>query len=172
MEKSLKRGDKCSVTGKIFWAYAASCKNGQYWLSEEKFQNKTQKDLAAQKTPHRVEWRRQHLRQKYKTDKDFRENVIAKSNQRYQEIKEQGKTKDVSRRIYQRIKSDPMQYLRHVCRARVAMALRSSGFKKMAKTESLIGCTIQELKAYLEERFKTGMKWSNRSLWHLSLIHI
>ena len=38
---------------------------------------------------------------------------------------------------------------------------------KSIRTAELIGCSIPELKAHLESRFKVGMSWENRSLWHM-----
>lgn len=43
-------------------------------------------------------------------------------------------------------------------------------FKKNAKSETILGCTIQEFKSYIENKFTEGMNWENRSLWHLDHI--
>lgn len=34
----------------------------------------------------------------------------------------------------------------------------------------MLGCTIQEFKIYLENKFKEGMSWKNRSDWHIDHI--
>ena len=35
----------------------------------------------------------------------------------------------------------------------------------------LVGCTIEELKIYLEKQFKEGMTWENRGIvWHIDHI--
>jgi hypothetical protein len=44
-------------------------------------------------------------------------------------------------------------------------------FKKNAKSESILGCTILEFKEHIEKQFTDGMNWENRSKWHLDHIH-
>lgn len=50
------------------------------------------------------------------------------------------------------------------------MNLALKGKIKSARTEKLLGCTIAELKIYLENKFKEGMSWDNRSEWHIDHI--
>ena len=69
-------------------------------------------------------------------------------------------------------------YRRNNIQAHLASTLRSSvryalrGRKKSACSLSLIGCTIEELKAHLEKQFKPGMSWVNHSVkgWHIDHI--
>lgn len=41
---------------------------------------------------------------------------------------------------------------------------------KSAKTIELLGCSIQELKLYLESQFTEGMTWENYGTWHIDHI--
>jgi hypothetical protein len=43
-------------------------------------------------------------------------------------------------------------------------------YKKNAKTEIILGCTIEEFRLYIENKFTEGMNWNNRSEWHLDHI--
>lgn len=52
--------------------------------------------------------------------------------------------------------------------SRINLALKNK--TKSARTEKLLGCTIEELKIYLESKFKEGMSWDNRSAWHIDHI--
>lgn len=48
-----------------------------------------------------------------------------------------------------------------------------SAIKKNTKTGSAVrdlGCTIEELKVYLEKQFKDGMTWQNHGKWHIDHI--
>ena len=69
-----------------------------------------------------------------------------------------------------RLKTDLNFKLLCKLRNRVWMAMKYT--KKSAKTQELLGCTILELKNYLETRFKPGMSWENygRSGWHIDHI--
>jgi len=48
-----------------------------------------------------------------------------------------------------------------------------SAVKEVGKADltlNLLGCTIAELKKYLELKFKSGMKWNNYGKWHIDHI--
>lgn len=51
-------------------------------------------------------------------------------------------------------------------RSRIAVALKR-GDTKSARTMELIGCTIQTLRAHLENYFKPGMSWDNVGDWEI-----
>jgi hypothetical protein len=54
--------------------------------------------------------------------------------------------------------------------ARINIALRIGKNKKYTNTMKIIGCSIEELKIYLESKFKPGMSWNNRNKWHIDHI--
>jgi len=56
-----------------------------------------------------------------------------------------------------------------VLRSRISDALRNG--TKSARTEELLGTTIQEFKVYLERRFKPNMTWKNYGDWEIDHIH-
>ena len=43
-------------------------------------------------------------------------------------------------------------------------------FKKSAKTEIILGCTVLEFRNYIESKFIDGMNWKNQGKWHLDHI--
>lgn len=50
---------------------------------------------------------------------------------------------------------------------RIRTALRASKTSKSSATQSLIGCTVEFLRAHLESRFRKGMSWENYGEWHV-----
>lgn len=52
-------------------------------------------------------------------------------------------------------------------RTRVYAALKKAGAKRSANTFSLVGCSLEFLRGYLEARFKEGMTWNNYGKWHV-----
>jgi len=60
--------------------------------------------------------------------------------------------------------------LKNALRSRVKKTLKSN--PKTTKTTLLVGCSIEELKNYIEKQFKVGMTWENWSQfgWHLDHI--
>lgn len=66
-----------------------------------------------------------------------------------------------------RIKSDDLYKLKCTIRSLVLYSIKNRGYKKKDRTENILGCTMEEFKVYIEERFKEGMSWSNHGEWHL-----
>ena len=62
--------------------------------------------------------------------------------------------------------------LRKIFRSRLYCLLQHSSNKKYDSAINLIGCTIDELKVYLESKFLPGMTWNNHSNdgWHIDHI--
>jgi|SaaInlStandDraft_4_1057021.scaffolds.fasta_scaffold03261_6 hypothetical protein len=65
---------------------------------------------------------------------------------------------------------DPNFKLRKTLRSRIGSALHKIKAKKHMDTMSLTGCTITELKKYLEEKFDGKMTWDNHGEWHIDHI--
>jgi len=72
-------------------------------------------------------------------------------------------------RTRNRRRADHAFRLRHVLAKRIWAALQP-GIKKSMRTRQLLGCTPAEFKAWIEDLFLPGMRWQNRSLWHIDHI--
>ena len=55
------------------------------------------------------------------------------------------------------------------CRVRRAISDYAGGYKSN-KTSTLIGCSIDSLKEYIQSKFTKNMGWHNRDLWHIDHI--
>lgn len=55
-----------------------------------------------------------------------------------------------------------------VLRRRFSMALKNNYKSGSAVTD--LGCTIEQLKVYLESKFTEGMNWNNQGEWHIDHI--
>tara|TARA_B110000503_G_C6847029_1_gene289200 strand:- start:49 stop:585 length:537 start_codon:yes stop_codon:yes gene_type:complete len=64
--------------------------------------------------------------------------------------------------------SNPNFRLRSLLRSRLWKAINQD--KKQSGMFDLLGCTIDELKVYLEKQFTTGMTWDNQGAWHIDHI--
>ena len=76
----------------------------------------------------------------------------------------------IYRRAYKKMRreKDPSFKLRQQLSTRIWAALR--GVSKSAHTMELIGCTLDELWAHLESKFRLGMTRSNYGIWHVDHI--
>jgi hypothetical protein len=69
------------------------------------------------------------------------------------------------KRLYKEAHSDLL--LADKLRARIKMALKTSGAQKSLGTMKLIGCSIPELRERLQQQFQPGMSWDNHGQWHI-----
>lgn len=62
--------------------------------------------------------------------------------------------------------------LNFIMRERLSSRLRKAlnGESKSISTINLLGCSIKDLKIYLEKKFKKGMSWKNKHLIHIDHI--
>lgn len=64
--------------------------------------------------------------------------------------------------------NDPEYRLARLLRKRLWRAIQ--GDYKSGSAVKDLGCSVLELKKYLEKQFKTGMSWKNYGLWHIDHI--
>ena len=63
--------------------------------------------------------------------------------------------------------------LRITISERIRQALKNhliNKYKNKEKTMEFLGCSIEELKTYLQNQFKEGMTWQNHGEWHIDHI--
>lgn len=85
------------------------------------------------------------------------------------EYKDSEKFREWSRRYHKKKRQEDMEWvLRKSLRDRFYHALTKG--TKADSAVRLIGCTIRELKNYLEEKFTEGMSWENYGKWHIDHI--
>ncbi len=76
--------------------------------------------------------------------------------------------KQATRRKKVRYQTDPYYKLKKQMRNRLKLALKNNW--KSGQTIELLGCSISELKYYIESQFQPGMTWNNRKDWHIDHI--
>jgi hypothetical protein len=71
-----------------------------------------------------------------------------------------------------RSRTNPQHRLRKALRSSLYQSLHYQGVKKSRSTMELVGCSVLELQAYLEAKFKPGMTWDNHGVhgWHVDHI--
>lgn len=142
------------------------------------------RQAAYQMRPEMKAWKKAYYENRRKNEPGYREAEAAAGKAHFQANKQ---------RIYARRKAWPeetkarnREWLRqwmnnkretdpHYClgnrlRSRLWHALDYLNAKKAEKTTDLVGCSVPELKAYLESKFMDGMSWANKSEWHIDHI--
>jgi hypothetical protein len=71
-----------------------------------------------------------------------------------------------------RAKTDIFYVIKKNLRGRIHIAVKRNSLIKDKKTLDILGCSIKELKIYLEKMFKPGMSWKNygKKGWHIDHI--
>lgn len=103
----------------------------------------------------------------------YRPEVRERNRQRAKAwYKEHGKKQEVKDRKnkYRREKTatDINYKIKSNLRCRLQKAV--AGTCKSAPTLELLGCSVENLKKWLEDRFKEGMSWDNYGEWHIDHI--
>lgn len=156
----------------VFLRYSASCKNGENWVTREKFEERRKKD-------------KEYKRKKYHSDTIFRNNVKLNSSKRRKNInvikiqkeyikkwRENNIEKCKAYRYNHLIKNkkNPIFRLRRSMSTLIRNSFKFSKSKKKSKTADILGCSIEQFKAHIESQFQPGMSWDNRHLWHIDHI--
>lgn len=171
-ERTLKCGD-IGKDGRVFWSYQASYKNGEIWLTQDKFNKMLAKE-----------------RERYERNKD---KMKARAAERYERNKDEIRIKAAERyeRNKSRIRTDEWLKHRSAVRSRwhkkkrltdinyrIKVNMRNRlndairGCSKAASTMDLVGCSADDLKEHLESQFTDGMSWDNYGFygWHIDHI--
>ena len=93
---------------------------------------------------------------------------IAEYNKNYSKQNRQLLTKKACENNKIRRKNDPIYVLTRRERVRVYDALK--GIRKSAKTETLLGCSYDFFRGYIEGKFVENMGWDNIGKWHIDHI--
>lgn len=67
----------------------------------------------------------------------------------------------------ERRKNDPLHRLTHNLRVATSRFIKGG---KSKRTEEVLGCSFEEMKEYLEQRFSKGMSWDNYGEWEIDHI--
>ena len=79
------------------------------------------------------------------------------------------KNKESINQRYRNYRQNDINYkIKQNLRKRISTVL--SGKSKSQTTLSLLGCSLEFFKIYIEQKFKDGMTWDNYGLWHIDHI--
>lgn len=176
-----KRGD-VGPDGRVFLNYATGYRNGEYWVSAERFElcnkRKAERDRKYYATnpehfiTRKNSYRSAHLGECREADKRWYQQNKVRHKQTCKNWMERNRER---RRTYMRqwerdALKDPLFKLKKTIRKRLSNAIADGGFTKRSSTFQYVGCEWQFLKGYIEAKFKPGMSWENHGEWHIDHI--
>jgi len=111
---------------------------------------------------------RAKIRQQWATDPEmrrkaaeYRKTDAAKQSAKQSRLNNPERVKRNLQARNQRIMADPVLRIEKVCRARIGIALKCQGVRKTSRTATMLGCSFEFYRGYLEALFAEGMDWTN-----------
>jgi hypothetical protein len=96
--------------------------------------------------------------------------IFNKKNPDYQKEYRKQNSKEIKtkRNIYLQVKkeTDPLFKLTCSIRGAIRQSFKRSSYTKNSKTYQILGCSFEEVKQYLENKFEDWMSWDNRGLYN------
>jgi hypothetical protein len=117
------------------------------------------KESESKKSKIRYELNKKEIK---KRNSEYSKNNRVKINQRSKKYKNEV------------LKDDPLWIIKNRISGGIRRILKSKGIIKKFSTNSqwyeIVGCTVSELRNYIESQFLDGMSWEERELWHVDHI--
>ena len=138
-------------------------------LKKKKYRNKNKESISIKAKKYRIE-NNKEVNQKRKIDRLIKIERYRESGRKfYKNNKEKVKRNNYLYKV-KKLKIDIHFKLAEKLRNRLGLAIKSN--QKAGSAVRDLGCTIPELKIYIEKQFKEGMNWGNWSVngWHIDHI--
>lgn len=123
-------------------------------------------------------WYHPSIRNKKNEDRrNYRKNNLEKCREYdKKKAKEYRQTRkeeiaNIRKKYFQKKMKNPKLKIEHNLRRRLNTVIKQQKVTKRDHFLKLLGCSLEECKKYLEDRFKEGMTWENYgSVWHIDHI--
>lgn len=151
----------------VFWAYQGA---REYWVTAEKYSELTHKALEHKKKRY---WANRSLAlEKQRIYVQKHKDKILEQGRQYDQVRSKCPKRKawISSWTKHKRKTDPSFDTSIKLRVRLANALKKKCSYKSASTEELLGCKWNFFTNWIESKFKDGMSWDNRHLWHIDHI--
>lgn len=134
-----------------------------YQNNKEKW--KLRGEAAEKRAAYLIAWRRDNIHWRRDYQRKNADRINAKARQRRKDNPLEFSAKERDRRA-----NNPQHRLGRNLRQRVREAFGKK--ERSGRSLDLLGCTVMELRAYLEAKFKPGMSWENYGPkgWHIDHI--
>lgn len=104
-----------------------------------------------------------HIRETKRNEKKHLKKEYDKINSKLYSALNKEKRKSYRKEKYH---NDPLFKLKVLCNSYIRTSLKRNNYIKSNRTEEIIGCTIEELKIYLESKFESWMNWNNHGIYN------
>jgi hypothetical protein len=115
------------------------------------------------------EYRKDYYKNNVNKRKEYYNNNIEKIKTKRKEYYKNNKEATLlTNNTYRnkRKQSDPLFKLSVSLRSMISTTIKKNGYKKLSKTELILGCSFDFLKQHLESQFQHWMSWDNYGLYN------
>ena len=106
----------------------------------------------------RKEYFNTYMNSKYSKTIEYREKQKIKRNT-------PASNKKRSEHIRNKKNEDPLYRMKCNIRSLLSISMNNQGFKKNSRAHTILGCSYEEFKVWIENRFIDGMTWENYGMW-------
>jgi hypothetical protein len=141
-----------------------SCKKCQ--LEQKKIYHSINKDKENEKSRLYYELNKEEeLKKRKKYYQENKENIIIVKKKYAENNKD--KTREMKIKYYkEKRKNDTFWKLKENIRVLIYCSLYHRNFSKKSKTIEILGCSYEEFKIYMENKFEPWMTWENKGLYN------
>ena len=115
---------------------------------------------------------KQYYQENKEKIKKFYKQHYKENKQYYKQYNQKSKER-INKYLKQKRQTDSIFKFKSNVRSLISSSFKrgTNQFSKTAKTEIILGCTIEEFRTYIESKFKIGMSFENHGEWHLDHIY-
>jgi tRNA U34 5-carboxymethylaminomethyl modifying enzyme MnmG/GidA len=151
--------DKCKNDG--YMNFCKDCRNLRHLVNKDKNNKRSKEYRNNNKEKCKIMYKNYIEKNKEKYKKIWKEK-----NEKHKEKYSKAKLlSDTNRR-----KIDPLFKLTGNIRSLIGKTIKNFGTIKKSKSIVILGCSFEEFKIFLENKFTEGMTWENYGKWHLDHI--
>ena len=153
-----------------------SCIKEYNQKNKEKIKEKTKeykqknKEKIKEKIKEYNQKNKEKIKEKTKEYNQKNKEKIKEKTKEYNQKNKEKISKQKNQYKKERKAKDPLYKLTINIRSLIGSSIRNNGYTKQSKTHEILGCSYQEFKAHIEQKFPEGMSWDNKHLWHLDHI--
>ncbi len=135
----------------------------------KEYQKQYQKQYQKNYYQNNVDKIKEYAKNNVDRRKEHYQNNVEKLKKRRKEYYYNNKEKTLlTNNAYRnkRKQSDPLYKLSVSLRSMISTTIKKNGYKKLSKTELILGCSFDFLKQHLESQFQDWMSWDNYGLYN------
>jgi len=101
------------------------------------------------------------------SSKEYHKKYSKEYDEKYYKVNKEKINKRKTSYMRKRKKADPLYKFKCSTRSMIGNSFKRKGLKKSLKTENILGCTLNQFREHIENKFKSGMNFDNHGSWHI-----